>query len=93
MKKLQALCNKNANKIANENLNFLVDLAMVASNTKPTKDEPQTFHEAWKSSQADSQREWQEAIYKEFHDMKEQQVWQKTHKSLMHLNHRGVKNK
>ena len=33
------------------------------------------------------------AIQKEFGDMEKQQVWRKTQKSLMHPNHRCVKNK
>ena len=56
MKKLKTSYNNDGNKIvkkatqdkiANKNLNFLVDLAMVASNTKPTEDKPQMFNEAW----------------------------------------------
>ena len=63
MKKLQASYNDNANKIikqamqeknAIENLNVLINLAMVASNTKPTPEEPQTFNEAWNNPNEDS---------------------------------------
>ena len=55
MKKLQALYNKDANKIVKkaaqdksekQNLNFLFDLAtsaMEAEDAKPTKDKPKTF--------------------------------------------------
>ena len=56
MKKLQDAYNDNVNKIVkeaaqekstNKNFNFLIDLAMVARNTKPTEDKPQTFNKAW----------------------------------------------
>ena len=55
MKKLQASY-KDANKFVkeavqekrdNKLLNSLIDLAMVASNIKPTDDEPWTFKKAW----------------------------------------------
>ena len=55
MKKLQASYNDNANKMIKQatkeksainNLNFLIDLAMVSNDVKPTLEEPQTFNEA-----------------------------------------------
>ena len=55
MKKLQALYNDDANKIveqatqeksAIENLNFLINLAMVTTDTKPVPEEPKTFTKA-----------------------------------------------
>ena len=55
MKKHQALYNNDAKKIIKEaaeeknekeNLIFLIDLAMVAGNTKTIEDEPQTFNKA-----------------------------------------------
>ena len=95
MKKLQALYNDNASKIvkeasqeksANKNLNFLIDLAMVASNPKPTEDEPQMFNKAWNHPNAESWKKWQEAICKEFNDMNKEQRWQKMHVNLMQPN-------
>ena len=83
MKKLQALYNDNANKIVkqaaweestNENLNFLIDLVIVESGTKPSLDEPQTFNEAWNHPNKESWRKWQEAIHKDFNNMNKQQV-------------------
>ena len=62
MKKFQASYNNDANKIIKkvaqeksekENLFFLLDLAtiaMVTEDTKPTKDEPQTFNDVWNHS-------------------------------------------
>ena len=56
MKKLQASYNNDANKIikqatkekgAIENLNFLINVAMVSNGIKPTMEEPQTFNKAW----------------------------------------------
>ena len=56
MKKLQASYNNNANKIVkqaaqekntNKNSIFLIDLAIVASDNKPSLDEPQMFKDAW----------------------------------------------
>ena len=41
-------------KSANENLNFLINLATVSSNTKPTEDEPWKFNEAWNHLDAKS---------------------------------------
>ena len=102
MKKMQALYNSDANKIvkeaaqeksANKSLIFLIDLAMVASNTKPTEDEAQTFNRAWSNPNLESCRKWHEAIGKEFKDRSKQQVWQKMHKNLMLLNCRCIKNK
>ena len=65
MKELQALNNNDSNKIvleaaqeksANEILNFLIDITMVASNTKSTKDEPYMFNEAWNHPHDESHR-------------------------------------
>ena len=55
MRKLQASYNEDANKIikeatqdknAIENLNFLIDLVMVTSDTKPVPEKPMTFTKA-----------------------------------------------
>ena len=54
MKKLQALYHDDANKIINdatqdkpvENLNFLIDLAMVTTDTTAAPEEPATLNEA-----------------------------------------------
>ena len=55
MKKLQASHNNDASKIVEqatqgkstiENLNFLIDLAMVTTDTKPVPEEPKTFTKA-----------------------------------------------
>ena len=62
MKTLQALYNKDANKIMEqacekENLYFLIDVAIVAmvvEGTKPTEDETQTFNKAWNHPIAES---------------------------------------
>ena len=78
-----------------ENLNFLIDLAiiaMVAKDTKPTKDKPQTFYQAWNHPISESQRKWGEALQKEFGDMKKQQVWRKTHKNCIPPNGMCLKN-
>ena len=64
-------------------MNFFIDLAIVAGDTRPIEDEPQMFNEAWDQPNPESQRKWQEAIWKEFRDMNKQQVWRKMHKSLM----------
>ena len=65
MKTLQALYNNDANKIVEEaaqeknvkeNSTFLIDLAMVAGDTKPTEDEPQMFSETWNHKNPESQR-------------------------------------
>ena len=102
MKKLQALYNDDANKIfeqamqeksAIENLNFLIDLVMVTTDTKPVPEELKTFTKAWNHPNASSCMKWQEAIKQEFDDMNEQQVWHKTSKSLMPPNCRCLKNK
>ena len=99
--KLQALYNDGANKIIKEvmqvkvskNLNFLIVLAMVTTETMPVPEEPVSFNEAWNHSNATSSEKWQEAICKEFTDMNKQQVWRKTSKSLMPPNQCCVKNK
>ena len=102
MKTLQASYNDDANKIVKqatqeksgiENLNFLMDLALVIIDTKPVSEEPKTFTKAWNHPNAKSQAKWLEAIKKEFADMNKQQVWCKTSKSLMPPNHRCMKNK
>ena len=102
MKKLQALYNEDANKIIEEvtqeknaiaNLNFLINLVMVTSDTKPVLEEPMTFAKAWNHPNAHSHTKWQEAIKKEFADMNKQQVWHKTSKNLIPPNQRCVKNK
>ena len=64
---LQALYSNDTNEIVvqaseekstNENLNFLIDLAMVASDTKPSLDKPQMFNKAWNHPNKESQRKW-----------------------------------
>ena len=56
MKKLQALYNGGANKIVEQamnekraikNLNFLLDLSTVITNTEPAPEEPKTFTKAF----------------------------------------------
>ena len=62
MKKLQASYNDDSNTIikeatqdeAIENLNFLVDLAMMTTDTMPAPEEPATFNEAWNHPNANS---------------------------------------
>ena len=63
-KQLQALYNDDANKIveqaaqeksANEKLNFFIDQAMVASDTKSSLDKLQMFSEAWNCQNKESQ--------------------------------------
>ena len=85
MKKLQALYNDDVNimikqtakeKNAIKNLNFLIDLTMVANNIEPTLEEPQTFNKAWNHPNKDSHRKWWEVICKEFTDMNKQKLWQ-----------------
>ena len=83
MKKLQASYNADANKIVEhatqeksdiENLNFLVDLAMATSCTKPVPEEPKTFAKAWNHPNVNPCAKWQEAICKEFANMNKHQV-------------------
>ena len=71
MKKLQASCDDDANKIIKQatqekspikNLNFLIDLAMVTINTKPIPEEPKTFTKAWNHPNMNSCTKWLEAI-------------------------------
>ena len=67
MKKLQASYNNDANKIVKESaqekvkkkLNYSIHLAiiaMVAEDTKPTKDETKTFNIAWNHPDFESQK-------------------------------------
>ena len=101
MKKLQASYNHDANKIIEEstdvktskNLNFLIDLAMITTESVSVPEEPTSFNEAWNHADVTCREKWREAIRKEFTDMNKQQVWQKTTKSLMPANRRCVKNK
>ena len=89
MKKLQASYNDNANKIieqatkkgAIKELNFLINLSMVNTDTKLVPEEPKTFAKAWNHPNANSHATWQEAIKKEFANMNKQQVWHKTKSS------------
>ena len=82
MRKLQASYIDDTNKVikeatqdkAIENLKFLVDLAVVTTDTMPAPEEPATFNEAWNHPNANSQEKWQEAICKEFADLNKQQV-------------------
>ena len=101
MKKLQVLYNDDTNKIiqeatgvkVSENLNFLIDLAMVTTKTMPVPEEWTSFNEAWNHPITTSWEKWQEAIPKEVASMNKQQVWCKTTKSLMHPNQHCVRNK
>ena len=65
MKRLQTLYNDDANKItkqatkeksAIENLNSLINLAMVTNDTKPVPGEPQIVNKAWNHPNKDSQK-------------------------------------
>ena len=94
MKKLQASYNDNANKIVKQamnenraikNLNFLINLSLVTTNTKPVPEEPKTFTKAWNHPNPNSCAKWQEADKKEFTNMNKQQVWCKTKKRFCPL--------
>ena len=84
MKKLQASYKDDANKTVKqatekssiENLNFLIDLAIVFSDIKPNNDEPQTFNNGWNYPNHESSRKWQEAICKEVADINKPHIWQ-----------------
>ena len=102
LKKFQASYNEDANKIikeatqdknAIENLIFLIDLAMVTSDTKPVPEELTTFAKAWNHPNVNFHAKWQEVIKKEFADMNKQEIWHKTIKNLMPPNQRCLKNK
>ena len=62
MEKLQASYNDETKKLikeatqekANENLNFLIDLAMVTKDTMPIPEKPTAFAEAWNHPNANS---------------------------------------
>ena len=77
MKKLQALYNNDTNKIIKEamqvkvskNLNFLIDLAMVITNTMQVPEELVSFNEAWNHPNTTSEEKWRKAICKEFANM------------------------
>ena len=66
MKKLQALYNHDANKIIKEamhvkgikNLNFLIDLAVITTNTNQVLEEPVLFNKAWNHPNASSGEKW-----------------------------------
>ena len=70
-------------KNANKNLNIIIDLFMVTTDTKPVPEESQIFTEAWNHPNTNSCKKWWEAIKKEFANMNKQQEWCKTKKSLM----------
>ena len=64
---LQVLHNDIVNKIVEQatqeksakvDLIFLIDLTMVAEDTKSMEDEPQTFYKAWSHPNHESQRKW-----------------------------------
>ena len=102
MKKQTAFYNGDANKIVkqatkekntNNNLNFLIDLALESSNIKPSLDEPQRFNRARYHPNEESLIKWQEAICNEFIIMNKQKVRQKMLESHMPPNHRCIKNK
>ena len=87
MKELQAYYKDDANKLVKEasnvkvsqNLNFLIDLAMITNKSIPV-------HKAWNHPDMTSPEKWQDAICKEFANMNKQQVWCKTTESLMSPN-------
>ena len=66
MKRLQASYNDDANKIIKEatqdkaikNLNFLIHLVMVITDTMPVPEKPTTFAEAWNHPNANSHAKW-----------------------------------
>ena len=66
MKKLQASYNDDANKIIKEatqdkaikNSNFLINLAMVTTDTMLVLEEPMTFDAAWNHPNANSHAKW-----------------------------------
>ena len=77
---------KHLKKSAKENLIFLMDLttiAMVVKGTKFMEDEPQTVNKAWNHPNPKLQLTQQEAVQKEFNNMKKWEVCWKTLKSLM----------
>ena len=88
MKKLQASYNEDATKIieegtnvkTTENLNFLIDLAMITTKSLPVPEEPTSFNEAWNHPDITCREKWREAICREFAGMNKQQVWRKTTK-------------
>ena len=86
MKKFQASYNDDANKIieqatkeksAIKNLNFLIDLVLVNTDTKPVPKKPKTFTKARNHPNANSHMKWQEAIKKEFTAMNRQHAQDK----------------
>ena len=92
MKKLQALYNDDDHKIVKQamneksaikNLNFLINLSIVSTDTEPVPEEPKTFTQAWNYPNINSLAEWSEVIKKKFANMNKQQVWCKTRKSIM----------
>ena len=67
MKKWQASYNNDANHIdehatkeksAIKNSNFLINLAMVTSNTKPVSEKLKTLNKAWDHPNANSHTKW-----------------------------------
>ena len=74
MKNLQSSYIEDANKIVKQALIDLATIAVVAKDTKSTKDKPQTFKEALNHPNFESQKIRQEEIWKEFNNMKKQQV-------------------
>ena len=82
MKKLQLSYNEDANMIIKDathgkiskDLNFLIDLAMITTESVPVPEDPASFNEAWHHPNTTSQEKWQEAICKTFADMNKQQV-------------------
>ena len=72
MKKLQASYNDDANKIikegtnvkTSENLIFLIDLAMITTQSVSIPEESASFNKAWNHPDITCQEKWQEAIRK-----------------------------
>ena len=67
MKMPTKLWSKQLKKKSKEKFDFLIDLStiiMVAKDTKSTKDEPQTFTEAWINPNPKSWKKWQKATWK-----------------------------
>ena len=67
----------NFETVANETLNFLIDIVDLALSAEilPTQDEPKTFQQAWNNPDPLKRVKWREAIRKKFHDMNNCCVW------------------
>ena len=64
-------------KAMEKNLNFVIDLAditMVAKDTEPTEEAPQTFSKVWNLIDPKLQRKWYKDTQNKFNDMNKQEV-------------------